>query len=1011
MIIVRQDTRMNRFTVDFSSSTASTPGPQTKNRQYGRTPELASTTPLAPPPSQIFGSSGIGGGSGVSKLRFTQNARDLPSHPQPNNFGLSAMSQESYEDDQQDYTDGMIEDNMDDDQYTQYTHSYGFGQSAAAPPPAQSLMRFSAVNAPQTLNRSSRQSVARLQQYSTLPYKGSEAAVPNLAKDLRRRLAHAELDNDPDSVVVQTEDILRNIQEDTLSATQEVFDLILADSAKVLEQTWEGPTTGKRRRKDEDLSIGPGQGATPFEHATFLAVFILRLYNASKVTQDEDGAMSIPQILLDWLNDHHMTIAHLYGEVIGTKPNPTANDLFWDVIEVIIARGKFEEAMRVLGDADFSYAQVETVDGTVEANYNGLELQAIQTAVYRLRQVLNMSPCVQSHDWRIDGADWVAYRRDVESALEELNELSDDHDDSELLEAERQDHLVRPGKSLPYEVFSRLQTVYNIILGSFTELKAISNDWLEASILLTVWWNGTSENKVQQWSFDVSRAHHHNPGNEDGMQSYLKRLKESFLAVTDPSQKDAWTLPSESQLELALGLILQGDIGSALALIQTYSLCVTSALAELGSWSGWLTSSAVLDGLDKDDLMVLTDGTSDKAITKDEILEQYAHKLFSQEHFQTSDNTVIEGWEIAISVASRCDSQSLASRTVQHFIDELTVNTADRAQRLITLCGELGMREESRKVSEQFGDHLVNTSSDYGTALLCYARSQAEGKVRKLIELLNSYCLVQSKAYPPESEIDEALSKLVSNPRQALAGIVEADPQAVEILQFYLVGYACLRRYYTARDSSPAAPTHSQKKVAAKALVAAINSAADSIYGGLYDPTRQQAIQVDGLLTLLGETTAMTAERNNNNRIFTSEQLYAILAAIEDLQTVSDRVYTVAEDCFSASLRHYHGSLPPSPHAMLKKSISSGTNSNFSFSMMGSEMLAQSSESLGGQSLGSGVLVGGSKDKHMDEDDIKRGWDWRSHFKDQHTTGADILRYLRRNIAQELSIANLEEGI
>ncbi|KAK5095895.1 hypothetical protein LTR70_003214 [Exophiala xenobiotica] len=995
---------MNRFTADFSSSTASTPGPQTKNRQYGRTPELASTTPLAPPPSQIFGSSGIGGGSGVSKLRLTQNARDLPSQPQPNNFHLSAISQESYEDDRQDYTDYMMEDGMEDDQYTQYTQSHG-------PPPAQSLMKFSTVNAPQASTKSSRQSSVRLQQYSMLPYKGSETAVPNLARDLRRRIPHAELDNDPDSVIVQTEEILRTIQEDTQSADQEAFDLILADSAKVLENIWEAPTIGRRRRKDEDLSIGPGHDAKPFEHARFLAIFLLRLYNASKVTQDEDGAMSIPQILLDWLNDYHMTIAHSYGEVIATKPNPTANDLFWDVVEVIIARGKFEEAMRVLGDADFSYAQVETVNGTVEANYNGLELQAIQTAVYRLRLLLNVSPSVQSHDWRIDGPDWIAYRRDVESALEELKELSDDHDDSELLEAERQDHLLRPGKSLPYEVFSRLQTIYNILLGSFTELKAISNDWLEASILLTVWWNGTSENKVQQWSFDVSRAHHHDPGNENGVQSYLKRLKESFLAVTDPSQKDAWTLPSESQLELALGLVLQGDIRSALTLIQTYSLCLTSALAELGSWSGWLNSSAVPDGLDKDDLMVLTNGASDRAITKDEILELYAHELFSQEHLQTSESTFIEGWEIAISVASRCDSQSLASRTVQHFIDQLTVNTADRAQRLITLCGELGMREESRKVSEQFGDHLVNTSSDYGTALLCYARSQAEGKVQKLIELLNSYCLVQSKAYPPEPEIDEALSKLVSNPRQALAGIAEADPQAVEILQFYLVGYACLRRYYTARDSSLASSKTSQKKVAAKALVAAINSAADSIYGGLYDPSRQQAIQVDGLLTLLGEATALTAEQNNNNRIFTSEQLYAILAAIEDLQTVSDRVYAVAEDCLSASLRQYHGSLPPSPHAMLKKSISSGTNSNFSFSMMGSEMLAQSSESLGGKSLGSGVLVGGSKDNDIDKDDVQRGWDWRSYFKGQDTTGADILRYLRRNIAQELSIANLEEGV
>lgn len=1005
---------MNRFTADFSSSTASTPNVQSKTRQYGRnvTPDLASTTPLAPPPSQVFGSSGFVGGSGVSKLRFTQNARDLPSQPQPNRFGLSTLSQETYEDDdQQDYTEDMMEDDMEDDQYTRYIQSQGLGQSALAPLPAQSLMKFSTINPPQTFTKSSRRSSARLHQFSTLPYKGSETAVPNMARDLRRRIAQADLNNDPDFIVVQTEEVLRNVQEDTQSADAELFDVILADSAKALERIWEGSETDRRKRKDEDLSIGPGHGATPFEQARFLAVLILRLYNASKVTSDEDGAMSIPQILLDWLNDYHMTIAHSYGEVFATKPNPTAHDLFWDVIEAVIARGKFREAIQRLGEADFSYAQIDTPQGIVQANYNGSELQAIQTAVYRLREILNTSPSEESNDWRIDGPDWAAYRRDVASALEELKELSDDHDDSELMEAERQEHLHRDGRSLPYDVFERLQTIYSILLGSFTEVKTVSNDWLEASILLTVWWNGTPENKVSQWSFDVSRAHNQTQSEEAGLQSYLKRLKESFLAVTDPSQKDSWTLPSGSQLELALGLVLQGDMRSALAMIQTYSLCVTSALAELGSWSGWLSTNAVPDGLDKDDLMVLTNGASDTAITKDEILELYAHELFQKTHLEVSRNTVIEGWEVAISVISRCDNHALASRTVQQFIDELTVNTPDRAQRLITLCGELGMREESQKVSEQFGDHLVNTSSDYGTALLCYARSQAEGKVQKLIELLNSYCLVQSKAYPSESEIDEALSRLVSNPRQALAGIAEADPQAVETLQFYLVGYACLRRYYTARDNSSASSKVNQKKTAAKALVAAINSAADSIYGGLYDPSRQQAIQVDGLLTLLGEATALTAEHNDGIRNFTSEQLYALLAAIEDLQTVSDRVYAVAEDCFNAALRHYHGSLPPSPHAMLKKSISSGTNSNFSFSMMGSEMLAQSSESLGGKSLGSAVMVDGLKNTNMDKDGTQRGWDWRSNFRDQDTTAADVLRYLRRNIAQELSIASLEEGV
>jgi hypothetical protein len=249
----------------------------------------------------------------------------------------------------------------------------------------------------------------------------------------------------------------------------------------------------------------------------------------------------------------------------------------------------------------------------------------------------------------------------------------------------------------------------------------------------------------------------------------------------------------------------------------------------------------------------------------------------------------------------------------------------------------------------------------------------------------------------------------VASPKAALAGLVDVDPEAADMLQFYLVGYACIRRFYNLRDEEVAAAANkkpinrpiARRRLTAKALVAAINSAADSIYGGLYDAERRSVIQVDGLLTLLGEATAFLAS-TDRKPVLTTTQLYALLAAIEDLQTVNTRVYDATEECLQAALRQYHGSRPPSPHAMLKKSMSSGTNSNFSFSMMGSEMLAGSGTSVGGKSVGSAVLVG--------KDDTKRGWDWRTQFKDKSSTGADVLRYLRIGIAKELSIAELDGG-
>ena len=89
---------------------------------------------------------------------------------------------------------------------------------------------------------------------------------------------------------------------------------------------------------------------------------------------------------------------------------------------------------------------------------------------------------------------------------------------------------------------------------------------------------------------------------------------------------------------------------------------------------------------------------------------------------------------------------------------------------------------------------------------------------------------------------------------------------------------------------------------------------------------------------------------------------------------------------------------------MLKKSMSSRTNSNFSFSMMGSEMLARSGESMGGRSDGSAFLVGSGNNGP------KRGWDWREQFKGREVTGKTVLRHLREGIAKELSMAELESA-
>lgn len=161
---------------------------------------------------------------------------------------------------------------------------------------------------------------------------------------------------------------------------------------------------------------------------------------------------------------------------------------------------------------------------------------------------------------------------------------------------------------------------------------------------------------------------------------------------------------------------------------------------------------------------------------------------------------------------------------------------------------------------QRFGDMTASKGDNFGLALICYARARNRRKVKSVVDLLISYSLVQSRAYPATADMDPDLRSLIKDPKTCLSSIASIDEEAARILQFYLSGYATLRRFYEIRDE--AVDTESQRprfkplarrRAAAKALTAVISSAADNIYGGLYDPSRDSAVQVDGLLALLGE--------------------------------------------------------------------------------------------------------------------------------------------------------------
>lgn len=162
-----------------------------------------------------------------------------------------------------------------------------------------------------------------------------------------------------------------------------------------------------------------------------------------------------------------------------------------------------------------------------------------------------------------------------------------------------------------------------------------------------------------------------------------------------------------------------------------------------------------------------------------------------------------------------------------------------------------------------------------------------------------------------------------------------------------------------------------------------------------------------------------------SNPILTPSQQLTILSAVEDLESVTSRVYAQCEECFRSTLIAYNHSstttgsgsrttsdpyvLPPSPRALLKKSVSATTASS-NFSLIGNDMLesartrSQSGSGSGLASAGSsGVLVPRPGDK---DGAYERGWDWRKELGEE-TRGEDILRMLRLGLARGLSLGVL----
>ncbi|KAI9845114.1 MAG: hypothetical protein M1838_001903 [Thelocarpon superellum] len=893
-----------------------------------------------------------------------------------------------------------------------------------------------------------------------------ESAIPGIARDLASRMGPAKL-SEPDRVILGTESLITHLFHHYLELQQAGMPVSGAFPSLIeqLVRLWQSSQDDRTDHADNAgnvTGVGPPEKAPALVKATFLTCLLLPLHHpptlkASNTFSQQRANRSLgfsqsfnaraggrplpfPKVLLDWLNTHHNPYLSALADLETYQPNPTKHTSFWDLILSSILRGQLDEVIRILKGADFRHATPSLEDLPKMSNggrsqplrtYSDVQLGNIRRVVNRAIQVLEQSPAVAVGDWDIRGNDWTIFRLRVAQAIEDLVVFAEGADrDAEqssapfaaehfglhstqsnpfsMTEASR-----KAESKIPWSIYQNLKAIYGMLMGGATEILSFAQDWAEATVGLTAWWDGQQGPAERGRIADPSGR----MTGEEIEQVYRQRLAWSFRRATEDPDESFSQVNTTNLVEVGLASIFQGNVAGVVALLRSWSLLEASAVAEVATLGQWYESTPHKERMalfNQSDLMVLSYGQSKTdELSRESILIEYAEALFDRGRLEpatdppdsfmptpAADDRPREGWELGVQILGRVDEVDKVNERLQQLLDRLPLDSSERVDKLLRVCVDVDLSAQARKIAEKYADSLAEGSYNYGEALLYYARAHHRSKLKNVLDLLISFCLVQSVAYPTTAELDPFLKLLVSSPKQTLIDLSHVDLEAAQLLQSLLSGYATLRRYYEIRDQGVLSSTgekvsvhdHARRKQALAALVAIIDSAADNINGGLYDEDRGAVVSVDGLLALLGEAMVFV---DQSTRLVSLAQIFSLTKAIEDLQTVSPRVFAQCAELFTSTIASAHGSHVSSPRATLKKTMSSLTGSS-GFSMLGSSLfVADAPGSIGS----SGVLVKG---------DVKRGWDWRTGLP-KNTSANEVLRVLRLGLARDLARAWLDE--
>ena len=584
-----------------------------------------------------------------------------------------------------------------------------------------------------------------------------DSAIPGIAKSMATRMGIAKL-SETDDFITKTEDILQEDFYGTESSDktlEQALKAALPYASETLSQFWwscrDHDIAKAPPVQDVTIGIGPAKNEPALHKSIFLAALLLQLRHPPTAKGKQALAVThlsrsstqsrplynspapanptaFPKILVDWMEKEHNAYHSTINELLSLNPNPTAHANYWDIIHVCTTRGKLSEAVRILKRSNFRHARTAREDGQGDESYSGTQLKNIERVVNRAIQVIELCPALQDENWNVTGSEWVIFRKRVQQAMEDLATFAEARDRD--LDATQSDFgsstfgllnttmtltqsTRRAESRVPWTVYQKLKVMYGILLGEATEILASAQDWVEATVGLTIWWNGDDDEDIAVSSL-VQTRRSLKPSQSRGSRlvdvnanpAYLRRLANAFAWSTDETDDDLFQINSMNPVEVGLASLFEGNVAGVIGLLRGWSLPVVSAVAEIASVGGWFETSIgnnLMDlDLDENDRSLLNGHSIQRPpMTRDTILMEYASALSKKVEIRRSHGeAAYEGWELSITLLSRLDDDSVAQKKVGELLNRLDLNSDSRINKILETCQDFNMVKEARSITE-----------------------------------------------------------------------------------------------------------------------------------------------------------------------------------------------------------------------------------------------------------------------------------------------------------------------